>query len=77
MIEVDHVPDSSSLSVTADSGRTWHRASFAGSSASGHTLFCRTSQLEIAMTHTGAVAGEVGGYIRFTNGGPAGRSGWS
>jgi hypothetical protein len=28
---------------------------------------CRTSQLKIALTHTGAVTGVEGGYLRFTN----------
>lgn len=28
---------------------------------------CTTSQLRIALTHTGALAGQAGGYLRFTN----------
>lgn len=32
---------------------------------------CRTAQLAIAMTHTGAVTGELGGYLTFTNRGPS------
>jgi hypothetical protein len=32
---------------------------------------CRASQLKITLVHTGAVTGELGGYIRFTNHGAA------
>lgn len=28
---------------------------------------CRVSQLEITLVHTGAITGQLGGYIRFTN----------
>lgn len=32
---------------------------------------CKTSQLKITLVHTGAVTGELGGYLRFTNRGTA------
>ena len=39
---------------------------------------CRTAQLHVWVTHTGAAAGTVGGYLAFTNRGPSAcrLSGW-
>jgi Protein of unknown function (DUF4232) len=39
---------------------------------------CRTAQLHVWVTHTGAAAGTVGGYLAFTNRGPVAcrLSGW-
>jgi len=39
---------------------------------------CVTSQLKISLTHTGALAGQAGGYLKFTNdsGTPCRMSGW-
>jgi hypothetical protein len=35
--------------------------------AAGRAQACATSQLKIALTYTGALAGQAGGYLRFTN----------
>jgi hypothetical protein len=39
---------------------------------------CGTAQLKISLTHTGSLAGQAGGYLRFTNqgSGPCRLSGW-
>jgi hypothetical protein len=39
---------------------------------------CVTAQLKISLTHTGALAGQAGGYLKFTNtsGTPCRMSGW-
>lgn len=34
------------------------------------SALCRTSRLRITVTHAGAVTGDLGGYVRFTNRGP-------
>lgn len=49
-----------------------------GSPAAGGTAACVTSQLKISLTHTGALAGQAGGYLQFTNhsGAPCLMSGW-
>jgi Domain of unknown function (DUF4232) len=39
----------------------------AGSSSASMPPSCRTSQLRIRLTHTGAVTGVEGGYLRFAN----------
>jgi Protein of unknown function (DUF4232) len=46
-------------------------AAASGSSSSGRVDACVTSQLKVAITHTGALAGQAGGYLRFTNDGAA------
>jgi hypothetical protein len=57
-------PSASSASVSASS------ASAGGS--------CDAAQLKISLTHTGALAGQAGGYLEFTNDGstPCRMSGW-
>jgi hypothetical protein len=45
----------------ADSGAT---ARATGGTAAA---FCAASQLKVVMTHTGALGGQAGGYLRFTN----------
>ena len=39
---------------------------------------CGTAQLKISLTHTGSLAGQAGGYLKFTNDGstPCRMSGW-
>jgi Protein of unknown function (DUF4232) len=39
----------------------------AGSPSPGSTAGCTTSQLKISLTDTGALAGQAGGYLKFTN----------
>jgi hypothetical protein len=48
------------------------------SSASAADGACVTSQLKISLTHTGALAGQAGGYLKFTNDSdtPCRMSGW-
>ena len=48
----------------------------AGSSAASGS--CDAAQLKISLTHTGALAGQAGGYLEFTNAGstPCRMSGW-
>jgi Domain of unknown function (DUF4232) len=49
-----------------------------GSPSAGGAGACVTSQLTISLTHTGALAGQAGGYLEFTNhsGTPCRMSGW-
>jgi hypothetical protein len=51
-------------------------ASAAGSASAGKA--CGTAQLKISLTHTGALAGQAGGYLTFTNDGSTSctMSGW-
>jgi hypothetical protein len=53
---------SSGTAATATNGS----AITAGKTEGGISA-CITSQLRIALTHTGALAGQAGGYLRFTN----------
>ena len=50
----------------------------AGSPSADGASACVTSQLKISLTHTGALAGQAGGYLKFTNdsGTPCRMSGW-
>ena len=43
----------------------------ASPSAAGGLAACATSQLRVALTYTGALGGQAGGYLKFTNDGPA------
>jgi Protein of unknown function (DUF4232) len=43
----------------------------ASPSAAGGPASCATSQLRVALTYTGALGGQAGGYLRFTNDGSA------
>jgi hypothetical protein len=43
----------------------------ASPSAAGGLAACATSQLKVALTYTGALGGQAGGYLRFTNDGSA------
>ena len=49
-----------------------------GSSSPASTDSCVTSQLGISLTYTGALAGQAGGYLKFTNdsSAPCRMSGW-
>jgi Domain of unknown function (DUF4232) len=53
-------------------------AGASGNSSASTAPRCSTSQLRIALTHTGAVTGVEGGYLRFVNRtrGDCGISGW-
>jgi hypothetical protein len=57
--------------ATATAGRTAGAASSGPSTAAGRAkggvTACAASQLRIVLTYTGAVAGQAGGYLRFTN----------
>ena len=67
----------SSPSAAAPSSGTPSAASpSAGSSAASGS--CGATQLKISLTHTGALAGQAGGYLEFTNDGstPCRLSGW-
>src|SRR5689334_22946070 len=48
------------------------------SASAADTGACVTSQLKISLTNTGALAGQAGGYLKFTNksGTPCRMSGW-
>jgi hypothetical protein len=73
---------SQSASSTASSGTVSSSASApAGTSSAGAPAAagaCGTAQLKISLTHTGALAGQAGGYLSFTNSGssPCRMSGW-
>jgi Protein of unknown function (DUF4232) len=43
----------------------------ASPSAAGGLAACATSQLKVALTYTGALGGQAGGYLKFTNDGTA------
>jgi uncharacterized protein DUF4232 len=62
----------SSATSSAGTAVSPSSASAAGTSA------CATSQLKISLTNTGALAGQAGGYLKFTNDGgtPCRMSGW-
>jgi Protein of unknown function (DUF4232) len=43
----------------------------AGGSSPGGLAACTMAQLKVGLTNTGALGGQAGGYLRFTNDGPA------
>jgi Protein of unknown function (DUF4232) len=49
-----------------------------GSATTGTAAACAASELKITLTHTGAVTGHVGGYLKYTNvsKAPCSLSGW-
>jgi hypothetical protein len=53
-------------------------ASAMGSPAAASIDACVTSQLKVSISRTGAIAGQAGGYLRFTNAGriPCHMAGW-
>lgn len=59
-------------------GRTGGAAHAMGSPAPASIDACVTSQLEVSISRTGAIAGQAGGYLRFTNAGrtPCHMTGW-
>jgi Protein of unknown function (DUF4232) len=63
-----------STSAAAPAGTT----ASPGSPSPASVGSCVTSQLEISLTNTGALAGQAGGYLKFTNDGsaPCRMSGW-
>lgn len=69
-------PAASSAATTASPGSPSPASTGSPSPASDGS--CGTSQLKISMTDTGALAGQAGGYLKFTNDGsaPCRMSGW-
>ena len=67
-------PPGAASSATSSAGTT---ASPSSPSAAGVDA-CVTSRLKISLTNTGALAGQAGGYLKFTNdsGTPCRMSGW-
>ena len=65
-------PANSTTSPSANSTTSPSSASAAGTGA------CVTSQLKISLSNTGALAGQAGGYLKFTNnsGTPCRMTGW-
>src|SRR5215469_9853729 len=59
-------PASASASAPSSSASA-PASSAAAAPASSAASFCRDSQVAISLTHTGAAAGTVGGYLTFTN----------
>ncbi len=59
-------------------GRTEGAASAPGSPSAAGTDACATAQLKVSLSHTGAIAGQAGGYLTFTNdsGTPCHLTGW-
>jgi hypothetical protein len=55
-----------------------HAATSPGSPSAAGVGTCVTSRLKISLTNTGALAGQAGGYLKFTNdsGTPCRMSGW-
>ena len=76
-------PSTTSPSTTSSPGATspGTTSPSAGSPSAGSPAAsgsCGASQLKISLTHTGALAGQAGGYLEFTNDGstPCRMSGW-
>jgi hypothetical protein len=67
-------PPGAASSATSSAGT----ATSPGSPSAAGVDACVTSQLRISLTDTGALAGQAGGYLRFTNdrGTPCRMSGW-
>ena len=65
---------SSSSSATSPANNTTSPSS----ASAADTGACVTSQLKISLTNTGALAGQAGGYLKFTNnsGAPCRMTGW-
>ena len=74
------VPSSSSSSATspADNTSPANNTTSPSSASAADTGACVTSQLKISLTNTGALAGQAGGYLKFTNksGTPCRMTGW-
>ena len=71
----------SSSSVTSPANNTTSPANNTtspSSASAADTGACVTSQLKISLTNTGALAGQAGGYLKFTNksGTPCRMTGW-
>ena len=73
-------PSSSSSSATspADNTSPANNTTSPSSASAADTGACVTSQLKISLTNTGALAGQAGGYLKFTNksGTPCRMTGW-
>jgi hypothetical protein len=69
-------PATTSASAGTTSASASSSSASAGSSSAGGS--CEATQLTISLTHTGALAGQAGGYLEFTNDGstPCRMSGW-
>jgi hypothetical protein len=57
--------DATSAASAAGSASAGSASAPAGSASAGGA--CGTAQLKISLTHTGALAGQAGGYLTFTN----------
>ena len=71
------VPGATSTSSSSATSPTNNTTSPSSASAAD-TGACVTSQLKISLTNTGALAGQAGGYLKFTNnsGTPCRMTGW-
>ena len=73
-------PSSSSSSATspADNTSPANNTTSPSSASAADTGACVASQLKISLTNTGALAGQAGGYLKFTNnsGTPCRMTGW-
>ncbi len=69
-------PTTTSPSASSSSASASSSSASAGSSPGEGS--CDAAQLKISLTHTGALAGQAGGYLEFTNDGstPCRMSGW-
>jgi hypothetical protein len=60
-------PTVSRQSTSPTSASSSPSPSQSGPTSLGHASACRASALKLTLVHTGAVTGEEGGYIQFTN----------
>jgi len=68
----------SSPAAAPSAGRTEGPTRVPGSSAPASTDTCAAAELKVGLSHTGAIAGQAGGYLTFTNEGraPCHMTGW-
>jgi hypothetical protein len=73
-----NAPGAASSSNAASSSDAASSSNTATSPDSPSAAACVTSELKISLTNTGALAGQAGGYLKFTNDGgtPCRMSGW-
>ena len=69
---------SSSATSPANNTSSANNTTSPSSASAADTGACVTSQLKISLTNTGALAGQAGGYLKFTNnsGTPCRMTGW-
>lgn len=67
-----------SPTAAPSAGTATHATTAPGSPSPGSIENCATSQLNVSMSNSGALAGQAGGYLRFTNDGrtPCRMTGW-